>query len=156
MLHTRYTNIISWLFSFWEKKMLIGSSELAVEFTIGSSADMLYLIESERLCVLYCRKGMRSLITQYIITHWSRSEFFRSWLLIVCANEESGRADDHSLVFLFAEPRLLHAILPIASHTPNRIEKIRLCVSKFCWHITARILADLVMYLDMTQRLIMC
>lgn len=73
----------------------------------------------------------------------------------MCANEESGRADDHSWIFQSEEPRFLHAILPIASHTSSRIEKNQ-SVSKCCWHIAAEILADLVMYLDMTQRLITC
>lgn len=72
------------------------------------------------------------------------------------ANEESGRADDHSLLFLFVEPKFLHAILLLPVALLTGLKKIRLCVSKFCSYITARILADLVMYLDMTQRLIMC
>lgn len=46
--------------------MLIGSSEFAVEFTADSPTNTLSM--SERLCVVYHRKGMSSLITQYIIT----------------------------------------------------------------------------------------
>lgn len=43
--------------------MSIGSSE----FTTGSPADVLYLIESDS--VLHHRKVMSSLIALYIITH---------------------------------------------------------------------------------------
>lgn len=66
ILHVYYKDIISWSFAFWENKTLIGSSEFAVEFTADFPTNMLSM--SERVFVLYHRKGMSSLFTQYIIT----------------------------------------------------------------------------------------
>lgn len=59
------------------------------------------------------------------------------------ADEESGRADDHSVVFLFEEPRFLHAILPVASRTHNRTEKVRVCVSNFGYMLLLEFLQTL-------------
>lgn len=68
---------------------------------------------------------MSSLITQRIIARWSTSEFVQVDCQL-CV--QMRRAADGTSGFLFAEPRFLPAILPVVSHTPNRTEKIQLCV----------------------------
>lgn len=86
-----------------------------------------------RLCPTPQESNEQSNCTVYYYS-LKQIRIFKKLTVSFCANQESGRADNHSLVLLFVEPRSLHANLRIASRTlcPNFADTLLLEPCSLC------------------------